>query len=231
MSKAIRSKAAKALVKFMSESNDDQIRLEWEISSNTKPATKDEPNRKVWSHKELKSLYGRESYKGRCGASKVVHTDCHNGEEFKCIVVKRHQYYGYIDEHQFNPDYYHTGNQLVDEIRCWERFAATDESDYLCPILKYFTSKSDRVSPISEKMQENVLIISQKAIYVRDCLAACQKAAQLNGESDYWDRYYEMEEFSNRMGWRDAMDNPGNSGVIYDYSQNRYKAVFIDYAL
>ena len=231
MSKAIRSKAAKALVKFMNESNDDQIRLEWEISANTKPATEDEPNRKVWSHKELKSLYGRESYKGRCGASKVVHTDCHNGEEFQCIVIKRHQYYGYIDEHQFNPDYYHTGNQLVDEIRCWERFSATDESDYLCPILKYFTSKSDRVSPISEKMQENVLIISQKAIYVRDCLAACQKAAQLNGESDYWDRYYKMEAFSNRMGWRDAMDNPGNSGVIYDYSQNRYKAVFIDYAL
>jgi hypothetical protein len=44
-------------------------------------------------------------------------------------------------------------------------------------------------------------------------------------------RYAKLEEFSESQNWRDAMYNPGNSGVIFDYSKNCYKAVFIDYAL
>lgn len=45
------------------------------------------------------------------------------------------------------------------------------------------------------------------------------------------DRYNKLKALSQKQGWRDAMFNGGNSGVIFDYSTGCYKAVFIDYAL
>ena len=235
MSTATRNECAKALVSFMANAKDrdDQIKLEWEMSANTKGATEKEPNRpKPWSQKDFCSHYSRDDWrKGRQGATKTCHVECHNGNEFKCIVVKRHQTNGYIDEHANNPDYFHTGNQLIDEIRCWERFAKLPESDFLCPILKYFTCKSDKVAAISEKMQERIVIVAQKAVYVSNAEMCCIKAAELNGETEYYTRYNDMKNFAHEMHWRDALRNPGNAGVIFDYNEKRYKAVFIDYAL
>lgn len=222
----------KALQAIMAKAKktDAQALIEWEMACNT-----NSQRGKVWNQSEFKELFDRD-YNGAHGATKTCHLYDHNGNKFKYIVVKRHQTGGYIDEHAYNPDTKQTGNQLVDEINCWVEFAETEYADYLCPILKYFTSKSDKVTAISEKMQENVVIIAQQAVYVSDCQHACRKAETLNNLADIKgenarDRYEKLKAFSRKQGWRDAMHNPGNTGVIFDYAQGCYKAVFIDYAL
>lgn len=217
---------AKALQAAMAKAKktSKQALVEWEMACNTNS------NRgKTYDQNELLKLYDR--YGDACGATKATHTDCHNGNEFEYIVVKRHRRHGYLPEIR---NEFMTGNQMIDEINCWERYASDKEkSDLLCPILKSFTSKSDKVSSKSEKMQFNVLIIAQKAVYVSDAASCCKKAYKLNngkGETPE-ERYEKLKALSKENNWRDAMYNGGNSGVIFDYSTGLYKAVFIDYAL
>ena len=216
--------------------HDANIMLEWEMACNTNV------NRgKVYGQADIHELYERgdrfaRNRNGKNGATKMCHVKNHNGEEFKYIVVKRHMKHGYIDEHANDPHTKQTGNQLIDEINCWLELQETESADLLCPILKYFTSKSDKVNAISEKMQHNVIIIAQKAVFVGDAEDACEEAARRNCREGYHGesvqrRYEKMSVLSRKQGWRDAMFNSGNSGVIFDYSKNCYKAVFIDYAL
>lgn len=210
--------------------------LEWQMAFNT-----NNKRGKVWNQSEIMKLYGRERWEGHCGASKVCHTLSHAGIDFKHIVIKRHMDGGWIA----NPRQENgiaqgnkkvTGNQLIDEINCWQEMAETEDADLLCPIFKFFKSKSDKVEATSEKMQENVIIIAQKAVYIGDAEEACKEAERrniengFNGENRY-NRYDKMLTLSEKMGWRDAMYNGGNSGVIFDYAAGCYKAVFIDYAL
>ena len=226
--------SVKALQSFMAseKKHNEQTLVEWLMACNTNA------NRgHIFDQSELHELYARDDWR-KCehGASKTCHLHCHNGNEFKYIVVKRHQTGGYIDEHAERPDTKQTGNQMVDEINCWLEFQETEHADLLCPILKYFTSKSDKVSAISEKMQSNVVIIAQRASHIGSAAYACKKADDLNiehGLDSEWagDRYEKMRSFSRSQGWRDALNNPANCGVIYDYHKNCYKAVFIDYAL
>lgn len=225
--------SAKALGAYLAKKkkSDPQALLEWEMTTLTSP-----DRGHVWSQKEISEVYSRQIKGNDYGASKVVHLFCHNGREFDSIVVKRHRIDGWLTEHARNPESVQTGNQMIDEINCWLKFAGEPESDLLCPILKYFKAKSDKVAACSEKMQERVIIIAQKAVYVGDCERCCFEAMRFNQSegyfSDFWeDRLEEMESFSDRMGWRDALYNPGNCGVIFDHAQQRYKAVFIDYAL
>ena len=160
------------------------------------------------------------------GATKVCHLLNH-------IVVKRHKSYGYEPEVR---NAYGTGNQLIDEAKCYERYAMMPEADLLCPVLKYFTSKSDHVTATSKTMKRNVVIIAQKAVKVGNAERMCRKAEEMNREKGYRGepaakRYRKLEEFSESQNWRDALYNGGNSGVIFDYEKKCYKAVFIDYAL
>ena len=225
--------SVKALQSFMAseKKHDEQTLVEWLMACNTNA------NRgHIFDQSEIHELYCRDGWRLAHGASKTTHLQCHNGESFKYIVVKRHQTGGYIDEHADRPDTKQTGNQMIDEINCWLEFQETEKADFLCPILKYFTSKSDKVSAISEKMQANIVIIAQRAVYVGSACAACLEAERLNDKHRLHgmsadDRLQSMRRMSKEQGWRDAMNNPGNSGVIYDYHKNCYKAVFIDYAL
>jgi hypothetical protein len=211
--------------------HDANIQLEWELSCNTNV------NRgKVYKQEELIQLYSRRvGYNEECGATKVCHLTSHNGDDFKYIVIKRMRNNAYIPD----ADYEHekcTGNQLIDEINCWLEFEETETADLLCPILKYFTSKSDKVTATSETMCNNVVIIAQRAVYVGDASEACRKAEYLNRLNGYHtetaeDRLVKLKALSKAQGWRDAIHNPGNSGVIFDHNKNCYKAVFIDYAL
>ena len=51
------------------------------------------------------------------------------------------------------------------------------------------------------------------------------------GDSELESGRAQLKDMAKRMEWRDVEWNPGNSGVIFDYAQGCYKAVFIDYAL
>lgn len=211
-----KNESVKAFTKYLSKHN----RKEWEMACNTNP------NRgMVYDQTYFLSEFSRRHGDG-AGATKV----CHLLDD---IVVKRHKRDGYIPEIRNG---YGTGNQLIDEAKCYERYAMLPEADLLCPVLKYFTSKSDQVTATSETMQRNVVIVAQKAVKVGDADYACRKAEQLNREHGYRgetarSRYAKLEAFSKSQNWRDALYNGGNSGVIFDYAKNCYKAVFIDYAL
>lgn len=208
--------SVKAFTKYLSKHN----RKEWEMACNTNP------NRgMVYDQTYFLNEFSRRHGDG-AGATKV----CHLLDD---IVVKRHKRDGYIPEIRNG---YGTGNQLIDEAKCYERYAMLPEADLLCPVLKYFTSKSDQVTATSETMQRNVVIVAQKAVKIGDADYACRKAEQLNREHGYRgesarSRYAKLEAFSESQNWRDALYNGGNSGVIFDYHRNCYKAVFIDYAL
>lgn len=212
---------------------DINIKYEWEMACNTNV------NRgNVYSQEYIHETYERGNFdrynSKNHGATKLVHLEnAETGVEFKYIVVKRHMKNGYLPERRNDKS---TGNQLIDEINCWLEYAELPESDLLCPILKYFTSKSDKVTAKSEKMQYNVVIIAQKAVYVDDAKGACIEAYRLNKEAGLAvenpeERYEKLKKLSRKNNWRDAMYNTGNSGVIFDYSKGCYKAVFIDYAL
>lgn len=192
-------------------------RDEWMIGVNTNGTRK---GYKVYDQHELKAMFDRY---GECsdGATKAVH-------KLNYIVVKRHKPYGYQPS-----DPHSCGNQLIDEINCFLKYNDKPESDFLCPILKYYTSKSDKVTATSETMQDNVLIVAQKAEKVGTLWEMCQEAYERNGYKGETPikRYDKMVEFSNMNHWRDAVKNGGNSGVIYDYRERVWKAVFIDYAL
>lgn len=195
-------------------------RGEWEMACNTNP------NRgKVYDQAELHEMFSRYSGDDN-GATKVCHI-------LEYIVVKRHMPGGYIPELR---NVKATGNQLIDEINCYGEFLDSPEADLLCPVLKYFTSKSDQVTATSETMQRNVVIIAQKAVKVGNAERMCRKAEEMNHEhgfrgEDANSRYAKLEALSESKNWRDALYNGGNSGVIFDYAKGCYKAVFIDYAL
>lgn len=211
-----KNESVKAFTKYLSKHS----RKEWEMAVNTNP------NRgKVYDQWEFLKMFDRNHGDGH-GATKTVHV-------LDYIVVKRHQKHGYIPEIRNASG---TGNQLIDEAKCYERYAMLPEADLLCPVLKYYTSKSDQVTATSETMQRNVVIVAQKAVKIGDASYACRKAEQLNREHGYKgetarSRYAKLEAFSQSQNWRDALYNGGNSGVIFDYAKNCYKAVFIDYAL
>lgn len=178
---------------------------------------------------EIKELYTRKvTRKVHCGATKLTHVLFHKDDsEFKHIVIKR------FKENGFDID---GKNQLVSEIKAWQKYELTPDADFLCPIMKFFMSKSDKVDENSDTMKENVIIIAQKACYVQNARRACEKAEELNEEfgydgTDAETRYNQLKDFSRMNGWWDAVNNGGNSGVIFDYAQGCYKAVFIDYAL
>lgn len=224
MTMAKKNATAKALQAYMaSEKKHDPIALlEWLIACNT-----NNQRGKVYDQHELLNLYSRKAYDGEHGATKVTHLVNHEGIDFKYIVLKRFREHG----HDFAE-----GNQLIREIECWQELADTDASDMLCPILKYFTSKSDKVGENSETMKRNVIIIAQKAVKVGNTKYACQMAEVMNRENGYHGesaerRYHKMKALADDKGWWDAVRNGGNSGVVFDYAKQCYKAVFIDYAL
>jgi hypothetical protein len=223
--------SVKALQTAMSHAATQELplaRFEHNLACYTAKDDPSRPGRHNFSQEEIAEMFSRKEG-GHCGATKRTHTEC-DGDEFEFIVVKRYKWHG----HEFWGE--GCGNQLIDEIECWNRLAETPDADYLCPILKYFTAKSDKCKPLSDKMKERVIIIAQKAVYVDNLKGACLEAEMRNRQEGYNGtparvRMRELEDLADKMGWRDVQWNAGNSGVIFDYSQNCYKAVFIDYAL
>lgn len=207
---------------------DTRAAREWSMTFNTKGPTAEEPCRpKVYGQTEAKRDFDR--WGQHCGASKAVHTIDSTGEAFQYICIKR------IKRGAWLPDE-GSGNQLHDEVEAWERFANTAEADYLCPCLKSFETKSDHNNPRTAKALDNIVVIAQKAITVCVLSEACRQAEVMNKRGGYVfipakEREESMLTFAHKMGWWDVRNNAGNSGVIFDYDKNCFKAVFIDYAL
>lgn len=160
------------------------------------------------------------------GATKATHVQHPDGWVFHHIVVKRIRSWANIS----------LGNQCKFEARTWEHFATSPEADFLCPVLRWYGSRSDKVLENSEKDRENMVMICQKAKHTGPCKLMCEMAEKLNRENGFrgenaHGRYERMRQLAHEQGWWDVLHNGGNSGVVFDYSQNCYKAVFIDYAL
>lgn len=184
---------------------------------------------KTYTGEEIRAMYPRDRMPigSFSGASKIVHTydkDCQHELSFVCI--KRALYCAWTGR----------GNQLLDEIRCWERLSTTDDSDFLCPILRWGCQQGNKVSDTDERQLERVYIVAQKAVKVARMDRACEIAENLNKArgltgTSASERYDALTSFAYRMNWWDVTGNSGNCGVIYDYEKNCYKAVIIDYAL
>ena len=222
-------KALQSAMSAKATNGNAHARIEHNLSCYTAKDSADRPGRHNYSHEEFQSMFSRR-YGGHTGATKRTHTQHPDGWQFEFIVVKRYKYNG----HEFWGE--GCGNQLIDEINCWVKFSETPDADYLCPILKYFTCKSDKVKPLADKMKERVVIIAQKAEYVSDLRDACLEAERMNRMNGYHgesasERKAKLLDLAKRMGWRDVEWNGGNSGVVFDYAKGYYKAVFIDYAL
>lgn len=183
----------------------------------------------VWTGERFANTFTRvlDYDKHENGATKVCHLSDENGNAFKYIVVKRMR-----DDALMG-----LGNQLVAEIRTWQKLADTEYGDALCPVLKYNMERSDKAyDHMSDKGQDRAVIVAQRAVYVSSAKRACLRAELLNDRNGYIgqsadERYNYLSKVSKDMRWWDALGNGGNSGVIFDYSKNCYKAVFIDYAL
>jgi hypothetical protein len=130
-----------------------------------------------------------------------------------------------------------TGNQIIDEINAWLKYKDTAYVDFLCPVLKFYTCKSDKVTAISPKMLEKCLIVAQRAYHIGNLHEACVSAEMENRKHGIRrgqtasEREKAMIAFAKMNAWRDVRNNPANCGVVYDYEKRCYKAVFVDYAL
>lgn len=205
--------------------------------------------RHAYTQAEFKKYFDR--FGDTSGATKAVHlfNKCHVNENnevvsndnektvaFEKIVIKRIKHGAWIPNMR-RERARGTGNQGHDEAACWNKYADTEFADFLCPILRCLETKSDNNYPTTEKALDNFVSIMQRAETVCALKRACIVAVEKNIEAgipnfEPWEeRANKMLEFAAINNWRDVERNPGNSGVIFDYSQQRYKAVFIDYAL
>ena len=215
----------KAMIKEMNTRKDTEANIMYEYkiaSTNTRIG--------VIGQAELKRDYPRRG--DASGASKATHLKSKDGVPFEYIVVKRmSQWYSKG-----------LGNQCADEIAKYEQLFGTEAEDFICPIIKAYTTKSDHNDKNGTKGIDNIVIVAQKASHISNLERACRKAAMLNDTEterhiDIWScedaetRYERLKKWAEDNGMWDCVGNGGNSGVIYDYAKQCYKAVFVDYAL
>ena len=185
-------------------------------------AFQDNPNRKGYTTgDELRNKYVRlDEYDcSENGASKHAYI-------LDYIVIKRQLINGWDGR----------GNQLELEIKFYLEHKNDKFSDVLCPVLRYGLHRGDRISTTSEKYYNQTYIVSQRALKVGSALYCCRLAEMMNQQEGYKgenaiDRYEKFKEFAKEFNLYDVLNNGGNSGVIFDYNKNCYKAVCIDYAL
>ena len=207
------NQSVKALRSFLCKENKTEYGI----------AFQDNPQRKGYTTGEdLRNTFCRKDYyeiSNNHGASKHAYI-------LNYIVIKRQLINGWGEDI----------NQLEGEIKFYLQHKNDEWSDVICPILRYGLHRGDRVESTSEKYYNQSYIVSQRAIKTGTASYCCRLAEEMNknegyyGE-DYFTRYAKIEKFAKHFRLRDVLNNPGNSGVIFDYSKNCYKAVVIDYAL
>ena len=185
----------------------------------------------ITGQSELKKLYPRNNGDAS-GATKTVHTkSAITGKPFKYIVIKRFAKYGVVFPKG-------SGNQLFDEVAAYNRIMESDErgSDFICPVIKAYFTKSNHNDPTGVKGLDNAVIVAQKATHIGDLRDACIDAEFMNRSEGYNgqdadSRYKDIKQWCRDNDLHDVVDHPANCGVIFDYSKRCYKAVIIDYAL
>ena len=224
------NKETMALKNYLVSSKKENPELQWEyemIYANNKST------QNVWTGEDIRGAFPRyEMDEGSfSGYTKVGHK-CRKDEngdyiEMETCVVKRFSVFGGTVDGK---------NQVIEEIKTWEYFAGRDESDFLSPVLRWGYVRGDKVSPLDERNKEECYIVAQKAVKVGQMKKMCEMAEKMNNDEFIFgesaeDRYHALCNFADDQGWWDVKVNGGNCGVIFDYSQNCYKAVIIDYAL
>lgn len=183
-------------------------------------AFQDNPQRTgYYTGEALRSDYPRQDTDSNCGASKFAYV-------LNNIVIKRYLQYGWVSR----------GNQIADEIAFFEAHKNDEWADCICPIFRYGLHRGDKVESTSDNYLDECYIVAQKAVKVGSMYRMCEHAEYLNKKHGYIGenadvRYKQMEKFAKKFNMCDVIWNDGNSGVIFDYAKNCYKAVSIDYAL
>lgn len=222
----------KAMVNEMSKraKTDMRIRYEYTLAGTNQRVG-------VANQEDIINEYPR-NYRGAHGASKIVFTEATKTEnrdsfEFEYVVIKR------MKAHCLD----WLGNQVFAEADTYSRLVADNDTDCVCPVIKYFGTKSDKHPDRDDaKQMDNAVIIAQKASNIGSMEEACETAQfmnaneheryinQLTCESSEV-RYEKLKRWATRHELNDVINHPENCGVIYDYAKRCYKAVIIDYAL
>lgn len=128
-------------------------------------------------------------------------------------------------------------NQFIAQIKLYQRVKDTPDAEYFAPIFRFGMARGDKNAEYSPRMLEELYIVTQCAKYKGDVAYCINKAHELNIDGGFYEaqlpqvRYSKMLEICAKYGLRDVVDHPDNSGVIFDYSENCYKAVILDYGL
>ena len=228
-SKALRSRLAKEAKR------DPYLRWEHNAAFYSAGDSKDRPGRHNMTQAEFEWEFSRESWQADAsGANKVVYLHHPDGTPLQYICIKRDREdgnSGLIEE---------CGIQCELEIAAYEALAENPERDCLCPIFKYFTARSDKAGV--EKRRQRVVIVCQKAEYIgglRDCCIEAEfrnREECRHGYETAEERQARIERLCRKMKWHDIVGRGWggghrNCGVIFDYADNIWKAVIVDYAL
>lgn len=135
------------------------------------------------------------------------------------IVIAFHKANSYYD------------NQIKRQVDIWNKVALTNNAKYFNPILSYGLHRGDKIDATDYRYLNKSFIVSQKAEIFSTIKQAIRRMYQLNNkaytDSDIDEYYYNMEEAIWQAGAGDLKGE--NVGVIYDYWNDEYRTVFIDY--
>lgn len=208
----------KASVKAFKSMLNKTNHQEWGIAFNSNPKRKDYYNGEYIRNTFFRISQNDASYGNNRGATKNAHLLNH-------LCILRYM----LDGVNFG-----NGNQMINQIEMYKK--ATDaEKDIFAPIFRYGMQRGDKATAFSDSMLNELYIVTQKAVDKGDLYRMCQRAEELNRQHNCWTgkhadvRYNEIMDILRKYRIRDVDGHDDNSGVIFDYAMNCYKAVVLDY--
>lgn len=122
-------------------------------------------------------------------------------------------------------------NQIKKQVEIWSKIALTPEAVYFNPVLSYGLHRGDKLSGNDSRYINNSFVVSQKAkvfATIEECIRQMyilNKSLFNSTDVEYYRKA--MESAIHKAGAGDIKAE--NIGLIYDYSEGEYRAVFIDY--
>ena len=123
------------------------------------------------------------------------------------------------------------GNQIKKQVETWQKIALNPISQFFNPVLSYGLHRGDKLTATDTRYIDKSFIVSQRAQIYSTVRQAIRTAFNLNQkpytEGDIENYYMEMRTAIKSLGLGDIKGE--NVGVIFDYYNGEYRAVFIDY--